>query len=220
VLTGKRSERCPGKLKPEQVVVSPQGYGPARNIIAFTGGDLACQPEFYTQCAERIKELDSNLWILFETNGYGLTPKNLDRFKQAGIDAFWLDIKAWDKEVHKELTGVENDWVLKLPREIVDRGFTLEVLSLYIPGIVEADQIQKIAELLASVNDSIPFTILAFFPQYKLKHMHSPSLKQMLDAYHLTKQAGLKNVKLGNLGQFVKTREDYDILVKYAGDAI
>jgi len=220
ITTGKRSEYCPNKLEVEQIVLSPQGFGPARNIIAFTGGDISCQPEFYTQSAEKIKQIDGDLLVLFETNGYGLTPKNLDLFKKAGIDAFWLDIKAYDNDVHKELTGVENDWILKLPGEILDRNFTLEVLSLYIPGLVEEDQIVKIAQLLSDVDKTIPFTVLAFFPEYKLMHIPPPNLEQMLSVYDAIKKSGLKNIRLGNLGQFIKTKEDYEILVNHAGDAI
>ncbi|MBS7625763.1 hypothetical protein KEJ51_01790 [Candidatus Bathyarchaeota archaeon] len=67
-------------------------WGPARNIIPFTGGDLACQSEFYIRAAEEIKSLGENLWILFETNGYSPTSKNLDSSKDSGIDSFWLDI--------------------------------------------------------------------------------------------------------------------------------
>jgi len=52
----KRSPFCPGVLEPEQVIPSPQGWGPARNIIGFTGGDLTCQPEFYCLASEEIKE--------------------------------------------------------------------------------------------------------------------------------------------------------------------
>jgi pyruvate-formate lyase-activating enzyme len=218
VPTGRRSRYCPKKVKPEQIVLSPQGFGPARNIIAFTGGDLACQPEFYARAAEKIKELDKNLWILLETNGYGLTPKNLDFFEKAGIDSFWLDIKAYDENLHKALTGVSNDWILKLPEEILSRDFTLEVLSLYIPGWVETDQIEKIACLLASIDEAIPFTILAFFPEYKLREVPSPSLEQMLSAYNSAKQAGLKNVKLGNIGQFAKAN-DLETLRRHAPDS-
>ena len=46
------------------------------------------------------------MWVLFETNGYGLTPKNLDLFRKSGIDAFWLDIKAWDNEKEYKLKDV------------------------------------------------------------------------------------------------------------------
>jgi len=220
VASGKRSDLCPDKLKPEQILLSPQGFGPARNIVAFTGGDLACQPDWYCQIGTKIKELSLDLWVLFETNGYGLTPTNLDLYKNSGIDAYWLDIKAWDKGVHKKLTGVENDWILKLPEEILKRDFTLEVLSLYIPGWVETDQIEKIADHLAKVDKEIPFTILAFFGAYKLKDVPCPTLDQMLDAYEKTKRSGLKNVRMGNISVFAKTEEDYRHLLKVAGDAI
>ncbi len=219
VPSGIRSDLCPKKLQPEQLMLSPQGLGPARNIIAFTGGDLACQPSFYAACVEKIKELDRELWVLFETNGYGLTPLNMDLFKSAGIDAFWLDIKAYQNEVHRKLTGVGNEWVLKLPEEILKRGFVLEVLSLYIPGWVETDQIEKIANLLAEVDKNIPFTILAFFPQHEMKNVPSPALDQMLSAYQAVKAAGLKQVKLGNIGVFIKTDQDYERLASLAPGA-
>jgi pyruvate-formate lyase-activating enzyme len=53
------------------------------------------------------------------------------------VDAFWLDIKAHDAEKHKWLTGSSNVHILRLPEEILKRGFTLEVLSLYIPNLIE-----------------------------------------------------------------------------------
>ena len=214
--TGRRSRLCPSKLEPEQIVLSPQGFGPARNIIAFTGGDLACQPEFYALCSEKIKGLDLGLWVLFETNGYGLTPQNLDFLRTAGIDAFWLDIKAYDGEVHRRLTGAGNDWVLRLPEEILKRGFVLEVLSLYIPGWVERDQLEKIAALLAAVDEDIPFTILAFFPQHEMRHVPPPTLEQMVSAYEAARAAGLRQVRLGNLGVFAKTEQDYKRLAALA----
>lgn len=220
VIFRKRSDLCPARLSPEQILLSPQGYGPARNIISFTGGDLACQPHWYSMCAENIKEMNLNLWILFETNGYGLTADTLDDFKKSGIDAFWLDIKAWDRDVHRKLTGTDNSWILKLPEEILKRGFTLEVLSLFIPGWVETDQIKNIAKHLASINRNIPFTILAFFGEYKLKHLRSPTLSEMLEAYEVALEAGLNNIRLGNIAVFVKSDKDYEILLKRAGKAI
>ncbi len=133
-------------------------------------------------------------------------------FKEAGIDSFWLDIKAYDDKVHKRLTGASNKWILRLPREMVDRDFVLEVLSLYIPGWVETDQIDKVAELLTQVDSTIPFTILAFFPEHKLTNVPSPNFQQMIEAYHAARDAGLKNIKLGNIGRFVETEKDYETL--------
>lgn len=126
VIYGKRSSLCPGILGPESIVLSPQGFGPARNIVAFTGGDVTCCPEFYGECAKLMK-IHTKLRVLIETNGYGLTPQNLDYLQNSGVDAFWLDIKAYDSEKHKWLTGCPNDNILRLPEEILKRDFVLEV---------------------------------------------------------------------------------------------
>ena len=110
------------------------------------------------------------------------------------------------------MTGCSNERILKLPYEIKKRDFALEVLSLFIPGWVEADQIEKIAQILLEVDPQIPYTILAFFPEYQLKDVSSPNLKQMLEAYARVKDVGLKNVRLGNIGVFVRTDEDLELL--------
>jgi len=118
VLSGKRPPRCPGILASSDIVLSPQGFGPARNIVGFTGGDLCCKPDFYAECARLIKE-KTELWILIETNGYGLTPEHLNLLREAGVDSFWLDIKAFDDEVHTWLTGCSNREILALPEEML-----------------------------------------------------------------------------------------------------
>ncbi len=214
VIHGRPSERCPRQLAPKQILSSPQGFGPARNIVAFTGGDLTCCPEFYAQCAELIKT-HTRLWTLIETNGYGLTAKNLDLLQTTGVDAFWLDIKAWDQSIHRWLTGGTNKHILKLPAEILRRGLVLEVLSLYIPEVVAGDQLEMIARHLAAVDAHIPFTILAFFPEHRMGDYRPPITAEMVNAYERAKTAGLHHVRLGNLGVFVKTEADHQLLTRH-----
>ncbi len=211
VLYGKPSPSCPGILSVESITLSPQGFGPVRNIVAFTGGDLTCCPEFYGRCATLIK-LHTRLWVLIETNGYGLTPENLNYLKNSGVDAFWLDIKAWDKQTHKWLTGCDNAAILKLPEQLRKLDFVLEVLTLYIPGLVETEQLEKIAQHLNAVDPSIPFTILAFFPEYRMQKFKRPSVEQMVEAYQKVKTTGLLNIRLGNLGVFAVTEKDQEYL--------
>jgi pyruvate formate lyase activating enzyme len=209
----KPSAFCPGVLAPDQIVLSPQGFGPARNIVGFTGGDVTCCPEFYTECARLIKK-QTKLWVLIETNGYGLTPQNLDCLKESGVDAFWLDIKAFDPEKHRWLTGCANDRILQLPQEIIRRGFVLEVLSLYIPGLVESADLESIARILAAADADTPFTILAFFPEYRMKDFARPTVAQMVEAYQQVKAAGLTQIRLGNLGVFAPTETDQAFLME------
>jgi pyruvate-formate lyase-activating enzyme len=213
VLNGKPSAVCPGVLDPEAIVISPQGFGPVRNIVGFTGGDVTCCPEFYGECTRLIKA-ETRLWVLIETNGYGLTSKNLDYLKDSGVDAFWLDIKAHDPDKHKWLTGCSNDRILNLPEEIISRGFVLEVLSLYIPGLIETDELERIAGVLYAVDPSIPFTVLAFFPEYKMTKFKSPCVKEMVATYHRIKSIGLQNVRLGNLGVFAPGAKDRQYLME------
>lgn len=216
VMYGKRSTLCPRIIQKRDIVLSPQGWGPARNIVAFTGGDLTCCPEFYVECTGLIKA-ETDLWVLIETNGYGLTSQNLDLLQEAGVDSFWLDMKAYDGTDHKWLTGCFNRNILKLPEEIVKRGFILEVLSLYIPNLVETPQLKKIAQLLFEVDPEIPFTILAFFPEYQMKRYRSPKTSEMISAYHEIKATGLVNVRLGNTGVFASSEEEYHLLEEKVG---
>ncbi|MFX0185700.1 MAG: radical SAM protein [Candidatus Hodarchaeota archaeon] len=208
VLYGRRSELCPKKLLPSQVVLSPQGFGPARNIVAFTGGDLTCRPDYYANAAEVIKEAtDGKIWVLIETNGYALTEGNLKILRDGGVDSYWLDIKAYDEKSYRKLCGTPNSTVIKCLSHIIDLDFTVEVLTLYIPGIVETDQHKLIAHLIADIDSSIPTTLLAFFPSYQLKDNRAPTFNEMMKSYYIMKGEGLENIRLGNIGVFTKSDE-------------
>lgn len=210
---GMRSEHCPRKLSLSQVVLSPQGFGPARNIIAFTGGDLTCNPQYYAQAATKIKEMtDGKLWVLIETNGYALTRKNLKILRDGGVDSYWLDIKAYDKTSYRKLCGTSNSTVLESLALMVDLDFTVEVLTLYIPGIVETDQHRQIARLIVDVDPTIPTTLLAFFPSYKLKDHRAPTFEEMIESQRVMKGEGVENLRLGNIGVFAKTEEQQQMV--------
>ena len=216
LVTGERGDYCPGKLSPDKVTWSLQGYGPARNIISFTGGDLYCQPAFYTKTFKLIKSETPDLWIHIETNGYGLTPRNLEALYSAGLDSVWLDMKAYYEDTYRFLCGTSNKWVLELPAVMRDMGIVLEIVLLYIPGLVELDQIWRLADHIASIDKNIPVMLLAFFPEYKLLHLRTPRLEEMIAAYSALRSR-LSNVRVGNIGVFCKTKSCINELVSRIG---
>ena len=67
------------------------------------------------------------------------------------------------------------------------------------------------------VDREIPFTILAFFPEYQMKEYRSPKLEEMVEAFQTVKAAGLKNVRLGNTGLFAHTEDQIQTLRQKVG---
>jgi len=216
IVNGEYGPFCPKVLKKDQVLYSSQGYGPARNIISFTGGDLYCNTAFYIKTFRLLKK-ETNLWIHIETNGYGLTPKNLENLYSAGLDSIWLDMKAFNSETYKDLCGTTNEWILDLPARIMDHGIILEVVLLFIPGFVELSDMRGFGELLSNVDVDVPITLLAFFPEYLLKGCREPTYNEMIKAYNILRECGLRKVRLGNVNVFCKSIRDINKLIKEIG---
>jgi pyruvate-formate lyase-activating enzyme len=80
---------------------------------------------------------------------------------------------------------------------------------------VETDQLEKIARHLANVDTGIPFTILAFFPEHRMSGYRAPTTPEMISAYRSAKAAGLRHVRLGNLGIFAQTEADHQLLSRH-----
>jgi pyruvate formate lyase activating enzyme len=100
---------------------------------------------------------------------------------------------------------------------MLKRGFVLEVLSLYIPKVVETQQLTDIAGLLSRLDPNIPFTILAFFPENQMTDYRHPTAREMVEAFLEVKATGLENVRLGNTGIFAQGDEDYQLLEEKVG---
>ncbi len=93
-------------------------------------------------------------------------------------------------------------------------GMVLEVVLLYIPGFVEKAEMMKFESFLASINKDVPVMILAFFPEYMLLGFRKLTYSEVLKAYKIMKEHGLKNVKIGNVSVFCSTRQCLDKLIK------
>jgi pyruvate-formate lyase-activating enzyme len=67
---------------------------------------------------------------------------------------------------------------------------------------------------LAATDADIPFTLLAFFPEYRMKDFSSPTAVEMVEAYRRVKAVGLKNIRLGNVGVFARFEADQAFLME------
>lgn len=59
--------------------------------------------------------------------------------------------------------------------------------------------------------------LLAFFPEHMLRSYREPTLDEMIRAYRVLREAGLKNVRVGNVGVLCKTVECVVRLISVVG---
>ncbi len=182
---------------------------PRTSCICYFGGDPSPQLPFSIKAsrAARDKKQDDILRICWETNG-SMNPKLQEDMMALALNSggcVKFDLKAWDKHLHLALTGVENNRTLEnfsRAAKQVGRRDDPPVLianTLMVPGYIDVEEVSAIAGYIASLNPDIPYSLLAFHPQfYMLDLPLTPShlAEQCLDA---ARQAGLSKVRIGNV---------------------
>jgi len=173
--------------------------------ICFFGGDPAPQVPHALSAARRALQKKPDLRICWETSGLMSAPffaRVLDLSLQSG-GTVKFDLKAWDKGIYFALTGGNNEQALKnftlSARAGREKGVTLTVAStLLVPGYVDAEEVRAIASFIAGEDPAIPYTLLAFHPQFYMKDLPLTSRETALECLEAAQEEGLKRVRLAN----------------------
>ncbi len=181
------------------------------SCICFFGGDPSVQMPHAIKTSEiavrKAEEEGRILRICWETNGNMIkdfAEKAADlSFKSGGIVKF--DLKAWDENLYRALCGVSNKPSFENFMTISEKYFSgrlevpvLTASTLLIPGYVDVMEVKQIAEFIASIDPRIPYTLLAFYPQYLMNDLPTTSRKHAYECYETAKKH-LKNVRIGNV---------------------
>jgi pyruvate formate lyase activating enzyme len=121
---------------------------------------------------------------LGHTNGSGLPLSYLDSAN--------VGLKAWDNDLHKTLTGYEREHVFSKVIAAYRRGIDIKINVVYVPGLVDIDQVEGVASWVASVDRDIPFHIMGYIPVPGQPYPQ-PTAEQMELAEHVSK-LHLRNV--------------------------
>ena len=160
-------------------------YGFIPEEVLITGGEPTITKEYLLSLMDGLKKIGAKNIVLC-TNGYeigldGVYGKDLAR---SGLTEVHLDIKAYDKALHHWYTGKSNIPVLKAVKNLIDAKIDLTVQTVYIPQIVEAAEIKKIASFLAGINPEIKYRIDPFEPGFSYEKVaRSPTQEEMETAY-------------------------------------
>ncbi len=116
-----------------------------------------------------------------------------------------FDLKAWDDGIHRALTGFSNQWTLENFRLAADLARSrptppsLVASTLLVPGYVDASEVGALARFIAGFDPDIPYSLLAFHPQFYLHDLPVTSREHAEEALAAAKAAGLTRVRIGNI---------------------
>jgi pyruvate formate lyase activating enzyme len=177
--------------------------------VCFFGGDPS--PQFPHTVAmavlARRRAGGRILRICWETNGT-MHPRWLRKAMAIALESggcIKFDLKAWDDRIHRALTGFSNRWTLenfRLAAELARSRPTPPALvasTLLVPGYADASEVGALAEFIARLNPDIPYSLLAFHPQFYLHDLPVTSREHAEAALAAAKAAGLTRVRIGNI---------------------
>ncbi len=177
--------------------------------ICYFGGDPTPQLPFALKASKLAmrENPDRILRVCWETNG-SMNPKLLDQMMKISLGSggcVKFDLKAWDGHLHRALTGVTNQRTLDNFRRATEKSKHRSVppsvvaSTLLVPGYIDAVEIRAIAKFIASVNPDIPYSLLAFHPQFFMPDMPLTPKRLADDCLKAARDVGLKRVRLGNV---------------------
>lgn len=177
--------------------------------ICFFGGDPSTQMPFVIRASEEalIKREGGILRICLETNGcmnLSLLRRIMGMVVTSG-GCIKFDLKAHSEHLFYKLTGQKRGPSYQAFEAaaafIQDRPDPppLVASTLLIPGYVDHREVGKIAKFIASMNAHIPYSLLAFYPRHMMRDLPKTTRKAAMSAQKAALDAGLTNVRIGNV---------------------
>jgi pyruvate formate lyase activating enzyme len=167
--------------------------------FTLSGGEPLIQYRFAVKLLAAAQAM--GIHTALDTNGYlgeRLTDEDLDK-----IDLVLLDIKAWNAERHRHLTGMDIGPVLDFARRLAGRRKSVWLRFVLVPGFTdnpeEIDQIAGFAAGLGNIArvDVLPFHQMGRYKwkelglNYTLDHVEPPSTEAVERACAQFRAAGL-----------------------------
>jgi pyruvate formate lyase activating enzyme len=183
-------------VRPEEVVDEAKRKGSKSISYTYT------EPTIFFEYAHDVSQLakKKGLYNVFVTNGF--MTEEMIRMAQPYLDAANIDLKSFNDDYYKKLCKGRLGPVLQSIELMKRLNIWVEVTTLVVPGQNDSDdEFQKIAAFLAGIDKSIPWHISRFYPQYRMDDSEATPMQTLSQAYKIGKQAGLRYVYLGNVGE-------------------
>ncbi len=182
-------------ISPEQFVESAESHGCRGTSISFNEPTLSLE---WSLDVFRLAR-GHGLYNTYVTNGY-MTPEALSLLIEAGLDAMNVDMKGDAAPVTKFCQGVDVERVWAVCRAARSRGMHIEITTLVIPGVNDADAtLRGIAQrILMDLGVDVPWHITGYHPAYRFTAPPTPA-RTLERAWQIGKDTGLEFVYTGNV---------------------
>jgi len=136
---------------------------------------------------------------IFVTNGY-ICKEPLQRIAPF-LDAANIDLKGFDERTYRLVFGGKLAGVLDSIIEYKRLGIWLELTTLVIPGVNDADEeLRGIAAFIAeNLGTDTPWHVSRFYPTYKMIDRPATPVATVMRAVAIGRDAGLHHVYAGNI---------------------
>lgn len=115
------------------------------------------------------------------------------------VSAYKVDLKSMRDKNYRQL-GAPLQHILDGIKMVHEMGFWLEIVTLVIPGFNDSEQeLRDAAQFLAALSPDIPWHVTAFHQDYKMLDKDNTSIRDLLRACEIGREAGLNYVYAGNL---------------------
>ncbi len=182
---------------------------PSYTCLCWFGGCPSSQMEFVLSASTRMAEEKGNriLRICLETNG-NIEPRFLKPMAEVSLvtgGGMKFDLKFMNPHLNEAICGASNRQVLdnfrslgSLNQERTDPAF-LRASTLMIPGYVDAAEVGCLARMIAEVDPTIPYSLLAYHPCYLMSDLPMCTRDYVRECRRAALSAGLSRVRIGNL---------------------
>ena len=170
--------------------------------FTLSGGEPLMQHRFAVKLLRAAKSM--GIHTALDTNGF--LGEQLDDADLDAIDLVLLDMKAWDPERHRNLTGQDNAPTLEFARRLASRRKAIWLRFVLVPGLTDdPDEVAGIARFAAGLGnvervDVLPFHQMGRFKwkkldrRYALEDTRTPSVEEVERVCAAFRAEGLKAV--------------------------
>lgn len=163
--------------------------------IAFTYNEPLVNFEYMVKVAELVKA--NNQKTVMVSNGY-MNHEPLNILLET-IDAFNIDLKAFDETFYKKYSKATLDPVKKNIKSIAKSGKHLEITNLVIPTLNdEEEEFQEMCQWIKhETGENTVLHLSRFFPRYELDQYPTPA-ETLFKLFDIAKKE-LRYVYIGNM---------------------